>query len=254
MTKKKSNIKTQAELQVMRELWIIHKIIFDEIKKHLKPWNSWYNINKLVWEMAKKYNMLCAFAWVYDFPWNLCISVWDCVVHWVPSKKMIFKEWDVVKIDFWLKDKKFGLNTDAAFSMIIWDWPFDLEVEKFLKITKEALYKWIAKATTWNRVWDIGSAIQKHIEKNWYHIVKDLTWHWIWYEVHEKPYIPNYWNPWTWEILRENMTLAIEPIVWFSSPKIVTKWDFNIHIEDWSIWAQFEHTIIVKSWYPEIIV
>lgn len=247
-------IKTEAELNIMRENAKIHKEVFAEIKKLVKPWVTWYNVHKLAWDITKKYDVLCWFKWVYWFPANLCVSVNDCVVHWVPSKSMVFEEWDVVKFDFWVKDKKFWLNTDAAFTMIVWDGPHDLEIERFLRVSEEALYKWIAKATTWNRIWDIWAAIQKHVEDNWYHIVKDLTWHWIWYELHEKPYVPNYWKPWTWVLLKENMTLAIEPIIWFSSWKIIDKWWFEIYIADGSLWAQFEHMICVKAWYPEIIV
>lgn len=247
-------VKTQKELEIMRENAKIHKEVFDEIKKMAKPWVSWYEIDKLCWDIAKKYDVLCWFKWVYNFPANLCLSINDCVVHWVPSKRVIFEEWDVVKFDFWIKDKKYGLNTDAAFTMIIWDWPHDLEVERFLKISQEALYKWIAKAVVWNRIWDISSAIQEHVEKNWYHIVKDLTWHGIGYNLHEKPYVPNYWKPGTWELLKENMTLAIEPIIGFSTWKIVDSDWFEIYMEDGWLWAQFEHTICVKPWYPEIII
>lgn len=247
-------VKTEKELEIMRENAKIHKEVFDEIKKMAKPWVSGYDVDKLCWDIAKKYDVLCWFKGVYNFPANICISINDCVVHGVPSRKMIFEEWDVVKFDFWIKDKKYWLNTDSAFTMIIWDWPHDLEVEKFLQVSKEALYKWIAKAVPWNRIWDIWAAIQQYVESNWYHVVKDLTWHGIWYNLHEKPYIPNYGKPWTGELLKENMTLAIEPIVWYSSGKIVD-WDgFEIYIADWSLWAQFEHTICIKPGYPEIII
>lgn len=252
--KKTSLPKTSEEIEILRQNAKVHKIVFEEIKKIAKPWVTWKDINDLCLKICNEYDVLPWFKWVYGFPANVCISINDCVVHWIPSKNQVFKDWDVVKFDFWVKDKVYWLNTDAAFTMIIWDWPHDPEIERFLKITEEALYKWIAKATTWNRVWDIWHAIAKHVESNWYHIIKDLTWHWVWYSLHEHPYIPNYWKPHTWEILKEWMSLAIEPIVWFSSWKIIDKWWFEIYVADGSIWAQFEHTIIVRSGYPEIIV
>ncbi len=247
-------IKNERELNIIRENAKIHKEVFEEIKKMAKPGVTGYDIDKLCLDICNKYNVLCWFKGVYGFPAHLCISVNSCVVHWVPSKKMIFQYGDVVKFDFWVKDKKHGLNTDAAFTMIIWEWPHSLEVQKFLQVSEEAVYKWIAKAIVWNRVGDISNAIQKYVESHGYHIVKDLTWHAIWYELHEKPYIPNYGPAWKWEILKENMTLAIEPIIWFSSGKIIDKWWFELYIADGSLWAQFEHTIIVKPNYPEIII
>lgn len=252
--KKTVLIKNEREIQIMRDLAKIHKEVFEEIKKMVKVWTTGYEVDKLCGDICNKYNVLCWFKWVYGFPANLCISVNDCVVHWVPSKKMVFKDGDVVKFDFWVKDKRYWLNTDAAFTMIIGEWPFDPKVKKFLQVSEEALYKWIAKAVVGNRVWDIWNAIQKHVEDNWYHIIKDLTGHSIWYNLHEQPYIPNFGQAWKWEILRENMTLAIEPIIWFSSWKIIDKWWFEIYVADGSLWAQFEHTIVVKPGYPEIII
>lgn len=254
VVKKTVLIKNQREIQIMKELAKVHKEVFEEIKKMVVPWVTWYDVDKLCLDICNKYGVLPGFKWVYNFPANLCISVNSCVVHWVPSKKMEFKDWDVVKFDFWVKDKRHGLNTDAAFTMIVWEWPHDASVIKFLQVSEEALYKWIAKAVAWNRVWDIGNAIQKHIESHGYHIVKDLTGHWIWYNLHEKPYIPNFGQAWSWEILKENMTLAIEPIIWLTSGKIIDKWWFEIYIADGSLWAQFEHTIVVKPGYPEIII
>ncbi len=255
MSKKYINpVKNEKELQIMRDLAKVHKEVFESIKQTAKPWTTWEDINILCDNITKKHWVLCWFKWVYWFPWNICISINDCVVHWVPSKKMIFKDWDVVKFDFWVKCSVTWLNTDRAFTMIIWEWPHKQEVEKFLNTCKEALYKWIAKAVVWNRIWDISNAIQRHVESAWFHIVKDLTWHAIWYTLHEKPYIPNYWKAKSWDYLKANMTLAIEPIIWFKSWKIKDKWWFEIFIADWSLWAQFEHTIVVKPNYPEIII
>lgn len=252
--KKEVLIKNAKEISVMKELALVHKEVFEEIKKMVKPWTSAMEVNKLCEDICNKYNVLCWFKWVYNFPWNICISINDCVVHGIPTKNMIFQEGDVVKFDFWVKDKRHGLNTDRAFSMIIWDPLKDLEKVKFLKVVEEAMYKWIAKAIAWNRVWDIWHAIQTHVESHGYHIIKDLTWHSIWYNLHEKPYIPNFWQAWKWEILKENMTLAIEPIVWLTTWKIIDKWWFPLYMADWNIGAQFEHTILVKPVYPEIII
>ncbi len=258
MWKKRQNswvIRTEKEIEQLRRNAIVHKKVFEEIKKVLKPWISAYDIDKLAWDICKKYNVLAWFKWVYGFPANICISINDVVVHWVPTKKMIFKKWDVVKFDFWVKDKNIWINTDAAITLIVWEWPHDPLVEKFLRVNQEALMKWVAKCIVWNRTWDIGYAIQKHVEENWFHIVRDLTGHGIGYKLHEKPYIYNYWKPGTWELLKKNMSLAIEPIVWMTTWEIKeVEWKFEIYMADWWLWSQFEHTIIVKEAYPEIIV
>ncbi len=258
MGKKKKNawvIRTEKEIEQLRKNALVHKEVFEEIKKMAKPWISAYEIDKMAWEICKKHNMLPWFKGVYNFPANICISINDVVVHWVPTKSMIFKEGDVVKFDFGVKDKDIWINTDAAICLIIWDWPHEKEVEKFLRVNEEALMKWVAKCVPWNRIGDIGHAIQKHVEENWFHIVRDLTGHWIGYNLHEEPYIYNYWRVWTGQLLKKNMSLAIEPIIWFSTWRIKDfPPKFEIYMEDWWLGCQFEHMIIVKEWYPEIIV
>ena len=258
MVKKKKNtwiIRTEKELEQLRKNALVHKEVFEEIKKMAKPGVSAYQIDKMAGDICEKNDVLAWFKWVYNFPANICISINEVVVHWVPTKSMIFKEGDVVKFDFGVKDKIIWMNTDAAICLIIGDGPHDKEVERFLKVNEEALMKWIAKCVPWNRTGDIGHAIQTHVEKNWFHIVKDLTGHWIGYNLHEEPYIYNYWKPWTGKLLKKNMSLAIEPIIWFSTWKIKDfPPKFEIFMEDNWLGCQFEHMIIVKEWYPEIIV
>ena len=244
----------KKEIQIMRDNAKVHKLVFDEIKKILKDWTTAVEINKLCAKITKDHNVLCGFKWVYDFPDNICISVNDVVVHWRARKWLVFKDWDLVTFDFWIRDKKVWINTDAAFSTIIW-WEDKNPIwAKLINTNKKALYAWIKKAKVWNRVWDISAAIQKEIEKEWFFVVKDLTGHAIWYKLHDTPYIPNHWKAGYWGILKEWMTLAIEPILWEKSWKIVDEWSWEIFIEDWSLWSQYEHTILITNGEPEIII
>ncbi len=245
---------TPKEVDIMRANAKVHKKVFEEIKKQVKPWITASYINELCWNICKAYWVLPWFKWVYDFPSNICISVNDVVVHWIPREDIIFNIWDVVKFDFWVKDKRFWINTDSAFTTIIWDGPHNPEVERFLKVNEEALYLWIAEARVWNTVWDIWNAIENHVVENGFHIVRDLTWHWVWKKLHEDPHIYNYGTPWKWPKLKKWMTLAIEPIIGFTSWKIKDKWDWEIYIADGSLWCQFEHTILVTDGEAEIIV
>lgn len=243
----------KLELEQLKKNAKVHNMIFEEIKKMAKPWVSSYEIDTLCWKICKDNWMLAWFKWVYSFPANMCISINDVVVHWVPNKETIFNDGDLVKFDLWVKDKNIWINTDAAFAMIIGE-SKDKKVEEFVKINKEALNKWIEQCIVWKKVWDIWYAIQKHVESAWFFIVKDLTWHWLWYKLHEKPYIYNYWKPWCWEKLKAGMLLAIEPIIGFKSWKIKEKWWFEIYIADWSLGCQFEHTVLVTENWPEIII
>lgn len=244
----------EKEIQVMRENAKVHKLIFQKIEKILKNWTTAIEIDKMCWDIANQHNVLCWFKWVYWFPSNICISINNVVVHGIPRKWLIFNNGDLATFDFWIKDKKYWINTDAAISLIVW-WDEKNPIwAKLIETNKRALYAWIKKAIVWNKVWDISFAIQKEIEWAGFKVVKDLTWHALWKTLHEKPYIPNFWKPWTWSILKKWMTLAIEPILWESSWKIFDKWDWEIYIEDGSLWCQYEHTILITDSEAEIII
>jgi len=244
----------EKEIKQLRKNAIIHKKVFNEIKKMIFPGAKTLDIDKKCADICKKEWVLCWFKWVYWFPAHICISINNSVVHWYARVWQTLKEWDVAKFDFWVKDKVYWVNTDAAFTVIVWDWPHDKKIEKLLEANKKALYAWIAKARAWNRVWDISSAIQKEIEWAWFCVVKDLTGHWVWKTLHEKPYIPNHWKPGKWDLIKKWMTLAIEPILWQSSWQIYDKWTWDLYIKDWSMWTQFEHTILITDSEAEIIV
>lgn len=244
----------KKEVEIMRENAKVHKLVFEEIRKILKDWTTAIQVNNLCSRIAKEHNVLCGFKWVYNFPDNICISVNDVVVHWRARKWLIFRNGDLATFDFWIKDKKVWINTDAAFSTIIWGKEFNPEWYRLIEANKNALYAGIKKCIAWNKVWDISSAIQKEIEKEWFFVVKDLTGHAIWYKLHDTPYIPNHWKAWYWAVLKEWMTLAIEPILWQTSWKIVDKWGWEIFIEDWSSGSQYEHTILITDGEPEIII
>ena len=244
----------EKEIEQLRKNAIVHKKVFKALRNLIKPWTTAIEIDKLCWRIAKENWVLCWFRWVYDFPANICISVWAVVVHWLPRAWLVFKAWDLATFDFGIKDKKYWVNTDAAISLIVWWDDKNPKWAKIIEANKKALYAGIDKARAWNTVWDIGAAIQSEIEWAWFCVVKDLTGHAIWKKLHEKPYIPNYWKPWAWVKLKVGMTLAIEPIVWETSWKITDKWDWEIYIADGSLGCQYEHTILITEGKAEIIV
>ncbi len=245
---------SEKELQIMRKNGEVHKSVFDAISKMLAPWVSAKQVDDLALKMCKDAGVLSAFTWVYGYKYTLQTSVNDVVVHGRPLKSIIFQDGDVVTIDFWVKDKKHGICTDAAFTTIIGDPDKYPKKKEFLRVWKKALEKWLQQAKAGNTVWDIGHAIDKYVSKHGYHIIRELTGHWVWKTLHEQPYIYNYGQPGTWTKLKAGMTLAIEPIVGYSSGQISDKWDWEIFVADGSIGCQFEHCILVTDGDPEIIV
>lgn len=245
---------TEKELEVLRSNAKVHKKVFDAIKTRVQVGTSAKEINELCLQICTEHNVIPAFHRVYGFPAYICISVNDVVVHGIPRDEIIFQEGDVVTFDFWVKDKEVGVNTDAAFTIIVGDGPHKPEVVEFLEVNQKALYKWIAEARVGNTVGDIGYAIQSYVEKKGFHIVKELTGHGVGKKLHEEPYVYNYGKKWSGKKLKKWMVLAIEPIIGFSSGNIVDKGDWEIYIEGGSLGCQFEHTILITDGDPEIII
>jgi len=245
---------SQKELETLRKNGKIHKKIFESIKNMLAPWITAKQVDELALKMCRDAWVLSAFTWVYGYKYCLQTSVNDVVVHGRPLSNIIFQEWDVVTIDFWVKDKKYWVCTDAAFTTIIWDSFKYPKQYDFLEVGKKALEKALEQAKDGNTVWDIWHAVEKYVTKHGYHIIKELTGHGVGKTLHEQPYIYNYGTPGTGTKLKAGMTLAIEPILGYSSGQITDKWDWEIYVADGSIWCQFEHTVLITKWDPEIIV
>jgi len=184
------------------------------------------------------------------FPAAACISVNEVVVHGIPDETPL-TEGDIVGLDFGvLKD---GWHADGA-----WTYPvgkISPEAQRLLNVTREALYQGIGKAKLGNRIGDIAFAIQRYVESNGYSIVRDLVGHGIGRTIHEEPTaVPNFGKPGKGEVLREGMTICIEPMVNQGKFDVIThpnKW--NIVAKDGKLSAHFEHTIAITRDGPEIL-
>ncbi|MCP4523750.1 MAG: M24 family metallopeptidase, partial [Candidatus Gracilibacteria bacterium] len=176
---------TKQEVGIMRSNARIHKKVFDEIKLMLKDGVSAVDVDKLCGDIARKHNVLCGFRGVYGFPDNLCISVNDVVVHGPAKKGLIFRNGDLVTFDFGIKDKQKGINTDAAFSVIIGGDDKNPIGAKLIEANKKALYAGIEQCRVGKTTGDIGFAIQSEIEKAGFKVIKDLTGHAIGKKLHE---------------------------------------------------------------------
>lgn len=245
---------SEKELTIMRSNAKTHKRVFEKIRAMAKPWVSAKEIDDMARETCKDAWVLSAFTGVYGYKYTLQTSVNDVVVHGRPLESIIFEDGDVVTFDFWVKDKKHWICTDAAFTMIIGDPDLYPQKKAFLETWEKALKKALSMAKAGNTIGDIGAVVEEFVEKKWYHIIRELTGHGVGKTLHEEPYVYNYGNPWEGKKLKAGMTLAIEPIIWYSSGSITDKWDWEIFVADGSIWCQFEHTVLITNGEPEIIV
>ena len=187
------------------------------------------------------------------YPCSLCISVNDEVVHALPRENRILQEGDVVGIDIGMKwPSKNGLYTDMAVTVGIGK--ISAGAERLLRVTKKALDIGIKAVCPGARIGDIGSAVQKVLERDHLGVVRDLAGHGVGHEVHEEPLIPNFGRPGTGMEIKAGMVLAIEPMATLGNAKVeLDKDGWTFRTADRGLAAHFEHTVVVTENGAEVL-
>jgi len=258
-------IKTKKEIEILRDGGKKLSFILDSVAKLAQVGVSTETLEKKALEMMKEiggrpaFKDLEMFNDVY-FPSALCTSINDEVVHAPAIPGRILQNGDVLKIDIGMEyplngkyKNKYselkGYYTDMARTVIVGE--ASMEVQKFVKITKECLELGIAQVKPGNNLADIGKAIQKHAEKNGYSVVRDMVGHGVGHEVHEEPQVPHYEvkdGSMKMHVLKPGMVIAIEPMLNMGSWEIESADDnFTFVTKDGSLSAQFEHSIAVTE-------
>jgi len=235
--------KTDAEVAFMKEAAVLVSKTLTEVAKVLRSGMNTLEIDQLCSDFIKDHKAVSSFLNYRGYPFTICASVNDVVVHGFPNKEPL-KDGDIVSIDIGVILN--GWHGDHAYTFIIGE--ADKEAIKLVKITKEALYKGVEKATINNRIGDISYAIQEHTEiKNGYGVVRELVGHGLGRSLHEDPQMPNYGKRGTGPKLKENLVLAVEPMINLGTKDVYTEDDgWTVRTRDGKVSVHFEHDICVK--------
>ncbi|MBN1115273.1 MAG: type I methionyl aminopeptidase [Oligoflexia bacterium] len=238
--------KSQDEIGCMRHSGLIVASVLEHLRENIKAGISTLDVE----EMALQYlnghydDIKPAFLGYMGFPASICVSINDEIVHGIPSKTRFIKKGDIVSVDFGVVYN--GYCGDAAISVIVGKG--SPEAEKLVRVTEEALHEGIRMATVGNRLYDVSHAIQSHVESNGFSVVRDFVGHGIGRSVHESPQVPNYGSPGSGILLKDGLTIAIEPMVNCGNHKIkILKDGWTAVTSDGSLSAHFEHTIAVTN-------
>jgi methionyl aminopeptidase len=186
---------------------------------------------------------------VAPFPATLCISIDSEVVHGIPDDRAL-EPGQVVSIDVGVE--KNGFYGDGAMTVTVGA-PAP-EAQRLLAVTKESFFRGIDKAVPGNRLHDISAAVQAHVERNGYAVVRDLVGHGIGRKLHEDPPVPNFGTPGTGPELRPGMTLAVEPMVNAGDARVrVAANGWTVVTRDGAPSAHFEHTVLITDNGPELL-
>ncbi len=254
-------IKTQKEIEMMRQGGRILAAILSKLAESVKPGTSTGELNELAEELINWHGGESSFKNYRSspadrpFPTTLCTSINEEVVHAPALPSRILRQGDIVCLDLGLKyprDKE-GLFTDAAITVPVGR--ITKEAEKLIDVTRHALEVGITQVKPGNFIHHIARAIQKYVENQGFSVVRDLVGHGVGRKVHEPPRVPNFFDPKFKAVeLKEGMTICIEPMVCVGTWQVKTLPDgWTVTTADSKLSAHFEHTVAVTKDGYEIL-
>lgn len=242
-------LKTNEEIEILRENAILVSKTLAEVGKAIAPGVATSTLDKIAETFIRDNGAVPGFLNYGGFPYTLCISVNDVVVHGFPGD-YILKEGDIVSVDCGTIYK--GFYGDSAYTFPVGE--VDEETAKLLKVTKESLYLGAQKAVAGNRIGDIGCTIQQHVEQYGFSVVREMVGHGIGKNLHESPEVPNYGKSGKGKKLADGMVICIEPMV------NAGKKDIYLHLNGWAVStvdrkksAHFEFMVAVRAGQPDVL-
>lgn len=243
-------IKSKNELELMQEAGKIVFLVMKELISMVKEGISTYKLNEKAEELFEKYKVSSAFKNYRGFPGAICTSINEELIHGIPSKEKILREGDIISLDVGVNYK--GFFADAALTVGVGE--ISSEAKRLIEVTKNALYAGIKSAKANVHLGDVSYAIQSYVERNGFNVVRAFVGHGIGIKIHEEPEVPNFGRPGYGPLLRNGMTLALEPMVNAGNPEVEILSDgWTVVSKDRKLTAHFEHTICIADNEPIIL-
>jgi len=238
-------VKTDEELQALKEIGYICAKVRDTMQEATKPGITTKELDNIAKELFEEHGAISAPIHDEKFPGQTCISVNEEVAHGIPGKRVI-REGDLVNID--VSALKNGYYADTGISFVVGEANNPLK-QKVCDVALEAFDAAMAKVKPGTKLSNIGKAVHATARKNDLTVIKNLTGHGVGQSLHEAPsHVMNYYDPKDKTLLKEGVVIAVEPFI-SSKATFVTegKNDWAFETKDKSFVAQIEHTVIVTK-------
>jgi len=243
-------LKSAREIGFMRKAGHILADVIDRLRERVEPGMATSDIDRDVESFLASRGARPAFKGYRGFPATVCISINDEVVHGIPSPHRKIARGDIVGLDLGCIVEAY--HADCAFTLAVGDVP--PKVQQLLDVTRESLGLAIEECRPGRRLSDVSHAVQQHVEKHGFAVVRAFVGHGIGRALHEDPQIPNFGEPGRGPQLRPGMVLAIEPMVTMGG------WEVRVLDDGWtavtkdgSLAAHFEHTVAITEDVPEVL-
>ena len=243
-------IKSEREIELMREAGKILAKTHNELEKALRPGMTTWDIDHLGEEIIRSYGCIPSFKNYCGYPASICVSLNQEVVHGIPDKHRLIQDGDIVSLDAGVIYK--GYHSDAARTYGVGE--ISKEAKNLMQITKECFFEGIKYAREGNHLFDISGAIGDYAKEHGYGVVRDLCGHGIGTHLHEAPEIPNFRMNRKGMLLKAGMTLAIEPMITAGGHEV--DWlddDWTVVTRDGSLAAHYENTVLITEGEPKLL-
>ena len=243
-------LKTARELERMKKACRLSAQALEIAQSVIVPGVTTAYVDRKIREFIYSQGARPTFLNYGGFPGSACVSVNEELIHGIPSEHKVLKEGDIVSVDVGAFIDGFTGDNAATFPV----GQISKEAEKLLRVTKESLEKAVEVCIAGNRLGDIGSAVQGHVESNGFSIVREYVWHGVGRDLHEDPEVPNYGRAGHGVRLVPGMTIAIEPMVNAGGPEVeVLANDWTVVTVDRQLSAHFEYTVAITESGPVIM-
>ncbi len=241
--------KNPEEIAYIRDSSLLVAKTHAELARHIKPGITSLFLDRLAETFIRDHGATPGFKGYQGFPYTLCVSPNDVVVHGFPSETPL-KEGDIVSIDCGVL--KNGYYGDSAYTFAVGE--IDDHIKKLLEVTYQCLMIGIDHAIEGNTLGDLSWSIQHHAEKNGFSVVRELVGHGVGKQLHEPPEVPNYGKKGRGEKIRNGLVVAIEPMINMGSRFVAQDKDgWTIRTADRKPSGHYEHTIAVVEGRAEVL-
>ena len=242
-------VKNSSEIEIMRKAGKIVASVLELLEENAAPGITTRRLDNLAYDYIKKAGASPSFLGYNGYPASICASIDEEVVHGIPSNRVL-EEGMLLKVDVGACFQ--GFHGDAARTILIGQ--VAPEKVRLAKICKESFFKGIQVVKDGARLGDLGSAIQTYVEREGYGVVRSLVGHGIGREMHEDPNVPNYGTAGRGFRLKENMTIAIEPMINLGTHAVEMLSDgWTVVTADRKPSAHYENTVVVTACGVEIL-
>lgn len=242
-------LKTKREIEIMRRAGRLVAEAHELVRKHIKPGVMTKELDKIVEDFLRSQNAIPTFKGYNGFPYSICASVNEEVVHGMPSNRKL-QLGDIISVDIGATFE--GYVGDSAKTFFVGE--VDDEKRRLVEVTRQSFYEGIKFAKESFRLSDISHAIQQFAEDAGFSVVRDYVGHGVGRKMHESPQIPNFGKPGKGPRLQEGMVLAIEPMINAGTYNVrVLENDWTVVTVDGKPSAHYEHTIAITDGEPMLL-